>query len=65
MRTTMSDIERCPKCGDDMQQPRVAVSRRDNKTIICPECGVAEALLDLMKQMKREIDSIKGMAEED
>ena len=61
----MPDIERCPKCGDDMQRPRVAVSRHDNKTIICPACGVAEALLDRMKQMEREIDSIKGMAEED
>ena len=51
----MPDIERCSKCGDDMQRPRVAVSRRDNKTIICPECGLREAMEDTMRAMKKEI----------
>ena len=33
----------CPKCG----QPYIgipALSREDNKTIICPDCGVRESL---------------------
>ena len=33
----------CPKCG----QPYIgipALSREDNKTLICPDCGVREAL---------------------
>ena len=50
----MPDIEKCPKCGDDMQRPRVAVSRRDNKTIICPDCGLREAMADTMKAMRKE-----------
>ena len=54
MRTTMPEIERCPKCGDDMQRPRVAVSRRDNKTIICPDCGLREAMADTMKAMRKK-----------
>lgn len=37
-----------------MQRPRVAVSRRDNNTIICPECGMREAIEDTMKAMRKE-----------
>ena len=34
---------KCPKCGKYyIGYP--ALSRKDNKTNICPECGVAEAL---------------------
>lgn len=50
----MHDIEQCPKCGDDMQRPRVAISRRDNKTAICPDCGVREAMADTMKSIRKE-----------
>ena len=33
----------CPKCGRSYKG-RPALSREDNKTLICPDCGVREAL---------------------
>ena len=33
----------CPKCGREYSAPP-AISRTDNKTNICPVCGIAEAL---------------------
>ena len=38
------DIMRtCPKCGKEYQE-HPAISRTDNKTEICPDCGTLEAL---------------------
>ncbi len=34
---------KCPKCGKDFLR-LLAVSREDNKTMICDECGTKEAL---------------------
>ncbi len=36
---------RCPKCGKEVDR-LLALSRRDNKTLICDECGTVEALED-------------------
>lgn len=36
-------ITRCPVCGKIYDDPP-AISRKDNRTKICPECGVREAL---------------------
>lgn len=36
---------RCPKCNRIFNGPP-ALSRRDNKTKICPRCGMEEALDD-------------------
>ncbi|MCD8150569.1 MAG: hypothetical protein LUE92_13635 [Clostridiales bacterium] len=36
-------MEICPKCGRQFER-LLALSRTDNKTMICDECGVAEAL---------------------
>ena len=33
----------CPKCGQSYKG-RPALSRNDGKTLICPDCGVWEAL---------------------
>lgn len=33
----------CPKCGQSYKG-RPALSRNDEKTLICPDCGVREAL---------------------
>ena len=33
----------CPKCGQSYKG-RPALSREDNKMLICPDCGVREAL---------------------
>jgi IS605 OrfB family transposase len=36
--------QRCPKCGKEFTE-YPALSRVDNETEICPECGVMEALV--------------------
>lgn len=38
----------CPRCGDTLQLQAVlnAVSRVDNKTYICVDCGTAEAMFN-------------------
>lgn len=33
----------CPKCGQPFAG-HPALSRKDNKTLICPDCGTREAL---------------------
>lgn len=38
---TMNRI--CPVCGREYHEPP-ALSRADNQTLICPDCGVWEAL---------------------
>lgn len=38
-------IKVCPKCGTQYHNPP-AISRRDNKTEICSNCGTKEALED-------------------
>lgn len=38
-------MRKCPKCGELYNAPP-ALSRRDNKTEICPDCGMREALED-------------------
>jgi hypothetical protein len=35
----------CPRCGKRYTE-YPALSRRDNETDICPECGIAEAFED-------------------
>ena len=34
---------KCPKCGKEYDR-LLALSREDNKTMICDDCGVIEAL---------------------
>lgn len=36
---------KCPKCGREFDR-LLALSRDDNKTMICDDCGTAEALRD-------------------
>ena len=49
-------MPKCPRCGggipNDAQEGEYpgALSRRDNKTYICSECGTLEALEDFMGQ---------------
>ena len=38
----------CPKCGRSFNR-LLALSRADNKTMICDECGIMEALDSLPK----------------
>ena len=41
-------MKKCPKCGGPLGE-RPALSRRDNKTDICSECGYKEAMEDAKK----------------
>lgn len=43
----------CPKCGK-AYTGHPALSRTDNKTLICPDCGVREALESLGVQAKEQ-----------
>ena len=38
-------MRKCPACGS-VYQDHPAISRRDNHTEICPQCGLREALED-------------------
>ena len=42
----------CPKCHKDYTG-HPAISRRDNKTEICSDCGTLEALNDFLKIQER------------
>lgn len=37
------ELQRCPKCKKEFTE-HPALSREDNETEICPECGIREAL---------------------
>ncbi len=43
----------CPKCKNEYNEPP-AISREDNKTEICPGCGVAEAMDAFIKAKGKE-----------
>lgn len=50
----------CPKCGQPYKG-RPALSRYDVKTLICPDCGVREALATLgisEKEQESILDAI-------
>ena len=49
-------IRVCPKCGN-AYHGYPAISRKDNRTQICPDCGVREALAG-MGISQEEQDSI-------
>ena len=48
----------CPKCGAEYQG-HPAISRRDNKTPICPDCGTREALESIGVDIKEQEHIIK------
>lgn len=39
----MKDALKCPVCGQEYTG-RPALSREDNQTLICPDCGTRQAL---------------------
>ena len=43
MKTDEARIAVCPKCGKTYTG-HPALSRTDNETFICPDCGIREAL---------------------
>lgn len=40
---------KCPKCGKEHKR-LLALSRKDNKTMICDNCGMLEALKDYQRK---------------
>ncbi len=38
-------MKKCPTCGKEFER-LLALSRRDNRTMICDRCGMMEALED-------------------
>ena len=47
----MIKVFTCPKCNKEkIEHP--ALSRRDNKTEICSQCGLEEAVEDFEKNMR-------------
>ncbi len=42
----------CPICGKDYSE-HPAISRIDNKSKICPNCGIKEAINDFIKYEKK------------
>ena len=43
MKENVTRMSVCPKCGKTYFD-RPALSREDNETLICPDCGTREAL---------------------
>lgn len=52
-------VKICPYCGKPYYEPP-ALSRIDNKTLICPDCGTREALasIDVDREEQEEILAI-------
>lgn len=46
------ELQRCPKCKKEFTG-YPAISRKDNKTEICPECGVREAIEAYQKATRK------------
>ena len=42
----------CPICGEDYSE-HPAISRKDNKSRICPRCGTGEALMDFIDNLQK------------
>lgn len=47
----------CPKCGQAYNEPP-ALSRVDNETAICPDCGTKEALESLGISVEEQTEII-------
>lgn len=53
-------MNRCPVCGKEYSG-HPALSRKDNATYICPECGQREALESIGVIDREEQDHIIGL----
>lgn len=57
---SIARIRICPKCGKAYSE-RPALSRLDNATLICPDCGTREALESIgveVNEQDKIIDTI-------
>ena len=64
MKTEIVRVAVCPKCGN-AYSGHPALSRLDNETLICPDCGVREALDSIgvpPEEQEKIIDTIHRTA---
>ena len=62
MKTNVTRLKICPKCGRAYCEVP-AISREDNQTLICPDCGTREALATLgisEEEQERILAAIHG-----
>ena len=62
MKDRVTEKRRCPRCGRNYTE-HPALSRSDNETLICPDCGTREAL-ESMGISTDEQDKILGIIHE-
>lgn len=58
----MKNTKICPICGKEYKEPP-AISRKDNKTEICPDCGTLEALEALGASDELKMDVLNTIHE--
>ncbi len=62
MKSNVTQMNICPRCGRGYCKVP-AVSRTDNQTLICPDCGTREALATLgisEEEQERILAAIHG-----
>ena len=59
MKAEIRELSVCPLCGKTYAEPP-ALSREDNETLICPDCGTRQALdsIGIGKEEQEKILSI-------
>ena len=62
MQLLIPMIRVCPLCGKSYGEPP-AISRTDNETPICPDCGTRQALssIGVSEEEQQEIIETKGI----
>ena len=58
MKKEINRMRKCPQCGSEYQG-HSGISRKDNKTPICPDCGTREALASIGIDIKEQEQIIK------
>lgn len=58
MKSETLHIRICPRCGARCTRTP-ALSRKDNQTLICPDCGTREALASMGVSREEQEEIIK------
>ena len=60
MKEELKVLRTCPICGKEYTE-HPALSRKDNSTLICPDCGTREALESIgveVEEQEKILDTI-------
>ena len=60
MKTSTLKERICPVCGNSYRRPP-ALSRKDNATLICPDCGTREALSYIGVSLEEQDEIIENI----